>query len=115
MEKEYELNKDNFESELNWFLKRKLGFGANGKMSKVGKGRFNLVINYVFPKIIDDSKSKSRLVKFINFKSVAVGEVIETDKNINKVILPDIDNLSDSISNKLNNLVFDAEEYGLPK
>jgi len=99
------------DNNLNFVIKRRLGRNVFvSRRIQIEKNNFNYIIGANCPKIIDDSKTGERVVKFLRFDSVGLLEV-KKDMQIDKfsLTLPDVAEIGNKIKSKLSNLTFNVE------
>lgn len=102
-------SKANIENNLNIILKRKIGQGIFvSKSVKINDSLSNIILGADCPRIIDDSKTNERIVKFLRFDSVGLIELKKEDKGF-EITLPFVDEIENKINLKLNNLLFSVE------
>jgi hypothetical protein len=97
----------NLERDLDNIVKNRLGYGVY--VSKYPTPDSPIVVLGVnIPKIIDDSKTEERTIRFLKFDSIGAFEV-EKENQMLKVILPDVERLKLTVSDKMSKLVFGVE------
>lgn len=103
-------DRKSLDRDIGYLVKRKLGNGVF--VSKAIENRessnFDMIVGIYLPKIIDDSKTEQRIVKFIKFDSVGIIEAKHEDKGF-KLLLPDIEELNTRLESKMSSLIFNVE------
>ena len=106
-------SKSQLERDIKHIVKQRLGNGVYVS-GYANKEQNSLLLGVYVPKIIDDSKTFERRIRFLKFDPIGLME-IEKDNNKLKIVLPDIEFLKETVANKMSKLVFSVERSLLEK
>lgn len=103
-------DRKSLDKNINYLVKRKLGNGVFVSKSneKKDNSNFEMIVGIYLPRIIDDSRTEERTVKFIKFDSIGIIEAKHEDKGF-RLLMPDIEELTTRLESKMSSLVFNVQ------
>ena len=105
--KYYFESRSKLEHDIKYIVKQRLGNGVYIS-GYTNKEKNELSLGVYIPKIIDDSKTLERRIRFLKFDPIGLMK-IEKDKDRLEVILPDLEFLKETTTDRMSKLIFSVE------